>query len=244
MDKIDNASMSQTTYPTRLLAPPRHTLTLFGIVTVLVVSGAVNASHGASGAAPDPSRMLRNDLIMTGMLWFWAYFIFKGMREYGQSIRQFFGERWLTVRTLASDVVAGALVLVVILACTSATHALLPHVAIENPLLSARPQGIAGVMAWIVVSLSAGICEEIVFRGYLQRQLVAMTGNTGLAIVVQALAFGVGHTYEGLTSVVAIVLHGLLLGLLAQWRGNIRAGIIEHAGWDLLAGFGVIGANW
>jgi membrane protease YdiL (CAAX protease family) len=244
MDKIDNLSMPQPTHSSRLLAPPRHTLTLFGIVAVLVVSGTINASHGGSGAASDPSRMLKNDLVMTGMLWFWAYFIFKGMREYGQSIRQFFGERWLTVPTLAGDAMVGALALVVIYGCTSGTHALLPHAAIDNPLLTATPRGAAGVMAWIVVSVSAGICEEIVFRGYLQRQLVAMTGNAALAIVVQAVAFGAGHSYEGLTSVVAIVLHGLLLGLVAQWRGNIRAGIVEHAGWDLLAGFGVIGANW
>ena len=71
-----------------------------------------------------------------------------------------------------------------------------------------------------------------------------MTGKVGIAILIQAIVFGIGHAYQGLSAVLAIVLHGLFLGILAKWRGNIRAGIIEHAGWDILAGFGLIGASW
>lgn len=231
--------------PTSLLARPRHTLILFGIVSLLVVAGAFNASHNTGASqAPDSAGMIENDVIMIGMLWFWVYFVFKGMQDYGQSIRQFFGLEALTLRALFGDLLFAALAFGLIYACTSEVHALLPNPSINNPLLMATPQGVAGVAVWIALSISAGVCEEIVFRGYLQRQLASLTGNAGIAIVVQAFVFAVGHAYEGITSVSAIVLHGLMLGLLAHWRGNIRAGIVEHAGWDLLAGFGVIGANW
>jgi hypothetical protein len=67
-------------------------------------------------------------------------------------------------------------------------------------------------------------------------QLASISGKVAIAIVAQALIFGLGHAYEGLASVLAIILHGLILGGMAHWRGNIRAGIIEHAGWDLLQG--------
>ena len=36
---------------------------------------------------------------------------------------------------------------------------------VTNPLLPAVPSGAAGIIVWISLSLSAGICEEIVFRG-------------------------------------------------------------------------------
>jgi membrane protease YdiL (CAAX protease family) len=244
-NRVPTHSAQPTEKPMTLLAPPRHTLTLFGIVTVLVVAGAFNASHDATiSQVPDPARMIKNDVIMIGMLWLWVYFVFKGMQDYGQSILQFFGWESLTLRELFGDLMVVSLAFVLIYASASGVHALLPNPAINNPLLSATPHGVEGAVVWIGLSISAGICEEIVFRGYLQRQLSSMTGNVGIAIVVQAIVFGIGHVYEGLTSVSAIVLHGLVLGIVAQWRGNIRAGIVEHAGWDILAGFGLIGANW
>jgi uncharacterized protein len=231
--------------PASLLAAPRHTLILFGIVTLLVVAGAFNASRNTSvSQAPDSASMIENDVIMIGMLWCWVYFVFKGMQDYGQSIRQFFGRQALTLRALFGDFLFGALAFGLIYASTGAVHALLSNPQINNPLLTATPQGAGGAAVWIALSISAGACEEIVFRGYLQRQLAALTGNAGIAIVVQALVFGAGHAYEGITSVLAIVLHGLVLGFVADWRGNIRAGVVEHAGWDILAGFGLIGANW
>jgi membrane protease YdiL (CAAX protease family) len=244
-----NRVLTHSAQPTEkrmsLLAPPRHTLTLFGIVTVLVVAGAFNASQNATvSQVPDPGRMIKNDVIMIGMLWLWVYFVFKGMKEYDQSILQFFGWESLSLRELFRDLMVGFLAFVTIYACATGVHMLLPSPAINNPLLAATPHGIAGAVVWVSLSISAGICEEIVFRGYLQRQLASMTGNVGIAIVVQAIVFGVGHAYEGITSVLAIILHGLVLGIVAKWRGNIRAGIVEHAGWNMLAGFGLLSANW
>jgi len=230
---------------TSLLAAPRHTLMLFGIVTLLAVAGAFNARYNTGvSQVPDSSGMIKNDLIMIGMLWFWVYFVFKGMRDYSQSIRQFFGAKAVTLRAIFADLLLAALAFGFIYVCTSWVHALVPSPPINNPLLTVTPQGIGGVAVWIVLSISAGVCEEIVFRGYLQRQLASFTGNFGIAIVVQSITFGVGHAYEGIASISAIILHGLVLGALAYWRGNIRAGVIEHAGWDLLAGFGLISANW
>ena len=89
---------------------------------------------------------------------------------------------------------------------------------------------------WVGVSLAAGVCEEIVFRGYLQRQLTAMTGHAGIAILLQAIIFGVGHGYQGWKPMITISAVGFILGVLAWWRGNLRAGMIAHTALDLLAG--------
>ena len=111
--------------------------------------------------------------------------------------------------------------------------------AASNPLLPAVPSGVTEILLWVGLSISAGICEETVFRGYLQRQLAALSGSTVVAILGQAIVFGAAHGYEGVGSVVRIVVYGLATGILAQWRRNIRAGVLAHAAWDMLAGLGL-----
>lgn len=230
-----------------LLASPKHTLTLFGILTILLVAGVLNSSKNITAShVTDSTQMIKNDLIMIGMLWLWVVFVYRGMKDHGHSILEFFEFKSFTLSKIISDCAYAALALALIYACSIGVHHFLPDHASQsnNPLLSSKPEGLLGITVWLCISISAGISEEIVFRGYLQRQLAVITGRVGIAILAQGVVFGIGHAYEGVSSVLAIVLHGLFLGMLAHWRGNIRACIIEHAGWDILAGFGLLDANW
>ena len=52
------------------------------------------------------------------------------------------------------------------------------------------PRSTREVVLWMLLSMTAGICEEIIFRGYLQRQLAALTGNVWAGIAVSGLIFG------------------------------------------------------
>lgn len=51
---------------------------------------------------------------------------------------------------------------------------------------------------WIVMALSAGFCEELIFRGYLQRQISDLTDSAVAAVLLQALLFGLAHGYQGI----------------------------------------------
>ena len=51
--------------------------------------------------------------------------------------------------------------------------------------------------SWCCLSATAGFCEEIVFRGYLQRQLAAFSKSTLMGVLLSAAIFGVSHGYEG-----------------------------------------------
>lgn len=229
--------------PDTLLAAPGHTWKLFAIVAILTVLGIMNASHQLTARqAPDPAQIIKTDLFMIGMLWFWVYFVYKGMRAHGRSIREFFGPAPFAPAALLADAAYGVLAIALIYACSRGLDLVAPESAgtANNPLHTSTPQGLLAIVVWVCLSLSAGICEEIVFRGYLQRQLAALTGKVVLAILIQGAVFGIGHAYEGIGAVVHIVAHGLVLGLLAWWRGTIRAGIVEHAGWDILVGFGLL----
>lgn len=99
----------------------------------------------------------------------------------------------------------------------------------------AYPAGALEIILALGVALSAGICEEIVFRGYLQRQFRALSGSAMIAVLMQAAVFGVVHVYQGVRLASVVVLYGILFGVLALWRRSLRPGIIAHSWSDIAA---------
>jgi membrane protease YdiL (CAAX protease family) len=86
------------------------------------------------------------------------------------------------------------------------------------------------------LSLSAGICEEFTFRGYLQKQLHGCVKSATAAVMIQGVIFGAAHAYQGLKLVLTIVVLGSLIGWLAQWRKSTRPGMISHFLQDAIGG--------
>jgi len=89
---------------------------------------------------------------------------------------------------------------------------------------------------WIALSATAGFCEEILFRGYLLRQFRAATRSIVVAIVLQAVVFGIAHAYQGGRRIILIAAYGVLFGMLAAWRKSLRPGMIGHALQDSFSG--------
>jgi membrane protease YdiL (CAAX protease family) len=90
-------------------------------------------------------------------------------------------------------------------------------------------------LAVIVSAISAAICEEIGFRGYMQRPIEQRNGAR-TAIVISSIFFTLVHLTKGWATIgmVPIVLGaGMLLGLLAWSSGSIIPGIIGHAIMDI-----------
>jgi hypothetical protein len=50
-----------------------------------------------------------------------------------------------------------------------------------------------------------------------------------VAVIAQALVFGLAHGYQGWKAVIVISVLGVMYGLLAAWRRNLRANIMAHA---------------
>ena len=102
---------------------------------------------------------------------------------------------------------------------------------------SLLPQSLLEVLIWIGASITAGVCEELAFRGYVQRQFQALTGSVVMAVLVQGIVFGLFHSYQGWKNVIVICVLGVLFGALAAWRRNLRANIIVHAWSDIWEGW-------
>jgi hypothetical protein len=96
------------------------------------------------------------------------------------------------------------------------------------------------IAAWILLCMLVGFTEEIVFRGYLQRQFIGWArGSVGWGVLASAVVFGSAHAYEGARGMVLITVFGVLFSLLALYRRSLRAGIFAHAWHDLIAGLAI-----
>jgi hypothetical protein len=98
------------------------------------------------------------------------------------------------------------------------------------------PQSLTELALWIVVSFVAGTCEEFVFRGYLQQQLTRWFRAVPLAIGVCSLLFGCLHFYQGTAGVVQVIALGIIYGIVAAWRSNLRSVMIAHFLQDAITG--------
>jgi uncharacterized protein len=99
---------------------------------------------------------------------------------------------------------------------------------LEDPArgLTDRATGSLGVaMLILIVGIGAPIVEEIFYRGLLQRSLERRFG-VWPGILGSALLFGVSHFQ--LLQLPALVLFGVVLGLLAQRTGRLAAPIAAH----------------
>jgi membrane protease YdiL (CAAX protease family) len=86
-----------------------------------------------------------------------------------------------------------------------------------------------------VVSLTAGVCEELLYRGYMLWYL----GNwlpLAPAVIVSSLIFGVGHSYQGMKGVLATALVGAAMALIYLSTGSLWPAMAVHAIVDMHAG--------
>ena len=81
--------------------------------------------------------------------------------------------------------------------------------------------------------------EEIIFRGYLQRQFGALGRNAIVGIVASGILFGLAHGYQGPRMMVVIGVYGIFFGILAHFRKSLRPGMMAHAFQDSIAGIGL-----
>lgn len=82
--------------------------------------------------------------------------------------------------------------------------------------------------AWIGLSLTAAISEETIFRGYLLAHGESVLRNKTLAVAIAALAFGIGHVYQGAAGVILITVYALLLTWLRVRTNGLWAPVIAH----------------
>ncbi|WP_394232162.1 CPBP family intramembrane glutamic endopeptidase [Niallia oryzisoli] len=93
---------------------------------------------------------------------------------------------------------------------------------------------------WTLVSWTAGITEEIIYRGFLIFALTQLFPNftIWLTLVISSVFFGLAHTYQGIGNVIRTTLIGLFFAVLYIGLGSIIPLILFHFLVDYLAKIG------
>jgi membrane protease YdiL (CAAX protease family) len=97
------------------------------------------------------------------------------------------------------------------------------------------PNNAAEQAVWILVCVTAGICEEILYRGFLIRFLHESGFGLPLfaALMASSLIFGLAHVYQGAKGIVGTAIGGLAFGCLFLLSGSLIGCIALHVLLDL-----------
>lgn len=111
-------------------------------------------------------------------------------------------------------------------------------------------RGNAGALLQLLplVWLSAGLCEEVVYRGYVITQSALLLGGSrdanATALLFSTVLFGLAHWHQGIAGVITTSIVAIVLGLLfLQQRRNLWANVIAHITADTVSLL-AIATNW
>jgi membrane protease YdiL (CAAX protease family) len=111
------------------------------------------------------------------------------------------------------------------------------HITMSKEVIFMLPRTKTEKIFWAILSITAGICEETGFRGYVLTKLNLFFNNWYLTVALSSLSFGVGHFYQGIGGIILTGIYGLLFCLLFIWRKSLIPGIFAHFLQDLTALF-------
>lgn len=92
---------------------------------------------------------------------------------------------------------------------------------------------------WILLSITAGVCEETAFRGYLitRLRIFGKTKSWLIPSIIASIAFGTGHAYQGLGGFILISIYGGMFALLYWRTKSLWPVVIAHTFQDFSALF-------
>jgi len=120
--------------------------------------------------------------------------------------------------------------------------------------LTARPSEIKGILPQLALKLfpqdnierlvffalvaTVAICEELIYRGFVQRVFEDWSGGHVVAGVFGSAAFfALAHLYQGRRGLASTFVIGLLFSAIRAWTGSLLAPMIAHFVADLTVGF-------
>ena len=112
------------------------------------------------------------------------------------------------------------------------------HLKKHTPFL---PENTYELRHFSFVALSAGVCEEVLFRGFFITYLLSLFGNSfsaqAAALLIPTIIFAVSHFYQGWKAVAKIALLSLAFGILFIISQSLLVPILLHTFVDLVSGY-------
>jgi membrane protease YdiL (CAAX protease family) len=214
--------------------------TLSTIILLLILAAVAYGTYVTAGRlrGTAPHSHVLEYIVTLAQEWLLFLFVVISMRRASTPLRDVIRGRWRSPENVLIDIMIAALFWA-LSAGVLASLQLAMRISARERLAQVgflAPRGWGELALWCAVSLTAGFCEETVFRGYFQRQFTAFTKSAVAGMVLQGLVFGAAHIYQGFKTPFVIAVYGILFGLLAHFRKSLRPGMIAHAWQDTITG--------
>ena len=214
------------------VANPLHTLVVLAAVGATAFRGAMNVDAMRTAVNLNRVRMYERTILSE---WVMFALVVLGVAFAHSPLTTVLGEHWRSIRHALRDIGIGVGYSIISALLLSVFGSVLHNADTDRAIRFLLPHGGLEMALWVVLSVTAGICEEAVYRGYLQRQFMALTSNAPAGILLSAAMFALAHAYQGWRGAIVIAMDGALLGTLAHWRKSVRPGIIAHTWKDAWA---------
>lgn len=191
------------------------------------------AQHAPAGTGSTAGGQLASHtkaipIYLTAMAMDWAllYYCWAAVHHYGGGLAILSGGRWTSWKSVALDMGIAVPFWLLWEGVAYWVHWILSGATgpgSAKTVDSLLPRSVPEILVWIAVSITAGVCEELAFRGFLQRQFHALSRNIAVAVLAQGLVFGLFHSYQGWRNVIAISVLGALYGASSLCRSRVRS---------------------
>jgi membrane protease YdiL (CAAX protease family) len=89
---------------------------------------------------------------------------------------------------------------------------------------------------YCALALTAGVCEEFLYRGFAMAALTRAGIASGAVIFITSVIFGLAHAYQGKSGIVGTTLMGLVFGIARSALHSLLPVMVWHSVVDVVAG--------
>jgi membrane protease YdiL (CAAX protease family) len=98
------------------------------------------------------------------------------------------------------------------------------------------PRSTVELLPYLALAMTAGLCEEFLYRGFAMAVLRRTGLTVSLAILATSVLFGLAHLYQGQSGFLATLVVGTVLGIARITYDSLVPVIFWHAALDAVAG--------
>jgi uncharacterized protein len=98
------------------------------------------------------------------------------------------------------------------------------------------PLSVVELLPYSALAITAGWCEEFLYRGFVMAVLFRLGWSSWLVVLVSSILFGLAHAYQGRSGIVGTALLGLLFAVARLAYDSLVPVMVWHAVVDLVAG--------
>ena len=98
------------------------------------------------------------------------------------------------------------------------------------------PQSTVELLPFLALAVTAGLCEEFLYRGFAMAVLARIGFPVWLVLLLSSVLFGLAHLYQGRGGLVSTLVIGIVFGTARIVYGSLVPAIFWHSAVDVVAG--------